>query len=89
MSTIPLTQTALLLSAPATSFTVSTRAVPTPDPGQVLIKVHAAALNPVDAMMQKVGALISAWPTVTGHDGAGEVVALGDGVSEVKVGDRV
>lgn len=29
------------------------------------------------------------WPAVAGSDGAGEVVALGEGVSEVKVGDRV
>ncbi|EIM91260.1 GroES-like protein [Stereum hirsutum FP-91666 SS1] len=89
MSAVPSTQTALLLSAPGTPFTVSTRAVPVPGAGQVLIKVHAAALNPIDAMMQKAGHLFTEWPAVAGNDGAGEVVALGEGVHEVQVGDRV
>lgn len=89
MSAVPSTQTALLLSAPATPFTISTRAVPTPGAGQVLVKVHATALNPVDAIMHKTGDLIYEWPAVLGQDGAGEVVALGEGVHEVKVGDNV
>lgn len=86
---IPPTQTALILSAPATPFTVTTRPVPHPGPGQVLIKVHAAALNPIDPLIQKIGFMINEWPAVAGSDGAGEVCALGEGVSEVKVGDRV
>lgn len=90
MSTsIPQTQTALLLPAALKPFTVGTRPVPTPGPGQVLVKVHAAALNPIDAVIQKTGFVVTEWPAVLGSDGAGEIVALGEGVSEVKVGDRV
>lgn len=90
--TIPQTQTALTLSSPGQPFTVSTRPVPAPGPGQVLIKVHAAALNPIDDFVQRMGFLVQEWPFVAGSDGAGEVVAIGEGAREsgrVKVGDRV
>lgn len=90
MSTsVPKTQTSLILTAPGTPFTITTRPVPTPGPGQVIVKVHATALNPIDALIQKIGFVITEWPAVAGSDGAGEIVALGEGVSEVKLGDRV
>lgn len=89
---IPDTQTALLISGASQPFTVSSRPVPTPGPGQVLIKVHAAALNPIDALIQKGHFPMAVWPTVVGSDGAGEVLKLGEGADKegrMKVGDRV
>jgi NADPH:quinone reductase-like Zn-dependent oxidoreductase len=59
-------------------------------PGKVLIRVHAVSLNYRDLMMVK--GLYNpkmALPRIPCSDGAGEVVAVGDGVSRVRVGDRV
>jgi NADPH:quinone reductase-like Zn-dependent oxidoreductase len=59
-------------------------------PGMVLIKVHAVSLNYRDLMVVK--GLYNpnmALPRIPCSDGAGEVVAIGDGVGRVRVGDRV
>jgi len=59
-------------------------------PGTVLIKVHAVSLNYRDLMMVK--GLYNpkmALPRIPCSDGAGEVAAIGEGVTRVKVGDRV
>jgi NADPH:quinone reductase-like Zn-dependent oxidoreductase len=59
-------------------------------PGTVLIKVHAVSLNYRDLMVIK--GLYNpkmALPRIPCSDGAGEVIAVGEGVSRVKVGDRV
>jgi NADPH:quinone reductase-like Zn-dependent oxidoreductase len=66
--------------------------LPTPQttPGTVLIKVHAVSLNYRDLMMVK--GLYNpkmALPRIPCSDGAGEVVATGEGVTRVKAGDRV
>jgi len=63
-----------------------------PGAGEILVRNHAVAVNPVDWMLQYVGGLAFGWikyPFVLGSDLAGEVVAVGSGVTEVKVGDRV
>jgi NADPH:quinone reductase-like Zn-dependent oxidoreductase len=59
-------------------------------PGLVLIRVHAVSLNYRDLMVVK--GLYNpkmALPRIPCSDGAGEVVAIGEGVNRVKVGDRV
>eukprot|EP00253_Pinus_taeda_P005881 PITA_05881 len=65
--------------------------VPKPGPGQILVKVRAAALNPVD--FKKREGLFktndSDFPAVPGCDAAGVVVEVGDGVSKFKNGDEV
>src|SRR5271165_5844914 len=58
--------------------------------GQVVVKVHAASLNYRDLLMVK--GLYSprmALPRVPCSDGAGEIVEIGEGVTEFKTGDRV
>jgi NADPH:quinone reductase-like Zn-dependent oxidoreductase len=63
---------------------------PTPTPGTVLIKVHAVSLNYRDLMM--VSGLYNpkmSLPRTPCSDGAGEVVAVGEGVTRVHIGDRV
>ena len=58
--------------------------------GMVLIKIHAVSLNYRDLMMVK--GLYNPkmeLPRIPCSDGAGEVVAIGEGVGRVKVGDRV
>jgi NADPH2:quinone reductase len=66
--------------------------VPDPEagPDQVLLRVRFAALNPADAFLAQ--ALYPAKPTlphILGRDGVGEVVGVGAGVSNVKIGDTV
>lgn len=70
---------------------VAERSEPAPDPGQVVVRVRAANVNPTD-----LGARAGAGrvvppdpPFVLGWDLAGEVNAIGEGVSDFNAGDRV
>ena len=60
-----------------------------PGPGEVLVKNHAIAVNPVDWVRQDVGMMVRSWPTLLGIDLAGEVVEVGQGVSDISKGQRV
>jgi NADPH2:quinone reductase len=63
---------------------------PTPGPGEVLLGVRLAALNPADAFLAK--AMYPAKPPlphILGRDGVGDVLAVGAGVDNVRVGDTV
>ena len=65
---------------------------PSPAAHQILVRTEAVAINPVDWIVQTIGSLIYAWlsrPAVLGEDVAGEVVAIGPGVTRFHVGDRV
>ncbi len=63
---------------------------PVPGPGQVLVDVHAAALSFMDTLMVAGRYQMKpALPFVPGSDAAGVVLAIGDGVQRVRVGDRV
>ncbi|MFZ0636238.1 MAG: NADPH:quinone reductase [Candidatus Acidiferrales bacterium] len=66
--------------------------VPTPRPatGQVLVRVHAAGVNPYDTYMRNgTYSVKPPLPYTPGSDGAGTVEAVGEGVKAVKPGDRV
>jgi NADPH2:quinone reductase len=66
--------------------------LPTPQPqaGEILIKVGAAALNPIDLYVRSgMVAMPLPKPFITGSDVAGTVAAVGAGVKSFKVGDRV
>jgi len=63
---------------------------PKPGPGQVLVKVGATSLNPIDLYVRSgLVAMPLPFPYVIGCDFAGTVEAVGSNVSRVKVGDRV
>ena len=63
---------------------------PVPGPGQVLVRVHAAALNHLDIWVRRgLPALKVAFPHVLGGDACGVVAGLGPGAQGVKEGDRV
>src|SRR5215210_6884181 len=64
--------------------------LPKPGPGELLLKVHAAGVNPADTY-QRAGtyAIKPALPYTPGVDGAGVIEAVGEGVSRFKSGDRV
>jgi NADPH:quinone reductase-like Zn-dependent oxidoreductase len=66
--------------------------VPAPGRGEVLVRVHAAALNPKDSFVRKGRfRLVSgrAFPKRVGADFAGEITEVGRGVSDLTAGDRV
>lgn len=66
------------------------RADPVPGPGEVLVRVRAASLNFRDLVVARGGyGPRMRLPLVPCSDGAGEVLAVGDGVRELTAGDRV
>ena len=72
---------------------VSEAPYPEPNAGEIVVRNHALAINPVDWMLPYLAGLpLFPWikrPFILGSDVAGEVVAVGSGVSEVKPGDRI
>jgi NADPH:quinone reductase len=63
---------------------------PRPGPGQILVRVHAAGVNPYDTYMRNgTYAIKPPLPYIPGSDAAGTVEAVGDGVRKTKPGDRV
>ncbi len=63
---------------------------PTPGPDQVLVRVRAAGVNPVDTYIATGSyAFKPALPYIPGSDAAGEVVATGANVTDLEPGDRV
>jgi NADPH:quinone reductase-like Zn-dependent oxidoreductase len=65
---------------------------PVPGPGEILVKVMAAGVNPVD--MHEISGATRDWrplqfPAVIGWDVSGTVVRAGSGVSDLVIGDRV
>src|SRR5277367_7131763 len=63
---------------------------PKPAAGQVLVRIHAAGVNPYDTYMRAgTYAVKPTLPYTPGSDGAGVVEAVGEGVKRVKRDDRV
>ena len=61
---------------------------PAPEAGHVLVKIEAAGVNFID-VYQRTGHYKVAVPFTPGQEAAGVVVAVGSGVTEPRVGDRV
>jgi NADPH:quinone reductase len=63
---------------------------PAPGPNQILLRLQFAALNPADAFLaQAMYPAKPPLPHILGRDGAGEVLAVGPGVTNVRAGDTV
>jgi NADPH:quinone reductase-like Zn-dependent oxidoreductase len=62
--------------------------IPTPGASDIIVRNHAVAVNTIDPAQQG-GFQVKKWPIVPGHDLAGEVHAVGSGVTRFKRGDRV
>ena len=61
-----------------------------PKPGQILIRVEYAPINDNDMLLARgLYTIQPKLPSVVGNEGAGKVLAVGDGVHDVKIGDRV
>jgi putative PIG3 family NAD(P)H quinone oxidoreductase len=89
---VPETMTAIEISTPGGPDVLKPRPMPTPKPaaGQILVKVAAAGVNRPD-VMQRAGL----YPPPPGHsplpglEVAGEIAAVGAGVTRWKIGDKV
>lgn len=62
---------------------------PSAGPGQVVVKVHAIGVNPVDTYIRAGIYGARQFPFIPGADAAGVIESVGDGVGSVKPGDRV
>lgn len=67
---------------------MQTLPIPKPGPDEALVKLHAAGLNFIDIYM-RTGRYPHDLPFTPGLEGAGVVEAIGDEVTDMKVGDRV
>ncbi|HVO02083.1 MAG TPA: NADPH:quinone reductase [Candidatus Cybelea sp.] len=64
---------------------------PEPEPGEVLVRVHVSGVNPSDVKMRLgTSSAASDYPRIIPHsDGAGVIEAVGAGISQSRVGERV
>lgn len=84
--------TAAWLDTPYADVTVRESPFPVAGPTQLVVRARAVAINPLDAVIQSNGRMMYRWldaPAVLGEDVAGEVVAVGVGVTRFAKGDRV
>ncbi len=68
------------------------RDIPQPKPGEVQVKIKCTGICGSDMHYLehgRIGDFVVDYPFVLGHESAGEVTALGEGVTDLKVGDRV
>lgn len=68
---------------------VTERQVRAPQAGEVRIAVAAAAVNPADIGQRQGGYANQTFPAAPGFDAAGTVESVGEGVTRLKVGERV
>ena len=59
------------------------------EPNQVLVKVHAAGICGSDVHVYHGSNPYAKYPVVLGHEGSGEVIAVGEGVTDLKPGASV
>jgi NADPH:quinone reductase len=85
------TMQAAVLDAPGAAFRVAPVPRPAPQPGQVLVRIAASAVNPLDIKIRAGQAAHARQPlpAILGIDLAGTVEAVGDGVTEFRPGDDV
>ncbi|MFK0120346.1 NADP-dependent oxidoreductase [Streptomyces sp. NPDC090994] len=74
---------------PPEVLTVADLAEPRPGPGEILVRVAAAAVNPVDLAVRRGDIPSPVLPAVVGWDVSGTVVGAGPGVTRFRAGDRV
>jgi NADPH2:quinone reductase len=89
--TSPSTMQAALLNSARSPFSVGTIARPEPAPGQVLVRIQASAVNPLDLKIHSGEAAHARHPLpgILGIDLAGVVESAGTGVRQFRAGDEV
>jgi len=88
---IPNTMTAALLADPGGPLHIRTLPVPAPGPGEVLVRMAAASINPSDMWVRRAASASQRrLPVVPGNEGSGTVVAAGPGwMGRLLLGRRV
>ena len=79
---------AVVVTAKNAPATLETILVPDPGPGEALVDVLTCGVCQTD-LHYKVGAVGDDYPYLLGHEASGVVAAVGEGVTEVAVGDKV
>ncbi|KAI3615200.1 hypothetical protein WG66_003568 [Moniliophthora roreri] len=82
-------QKVLLLEKKGGLFIIGNIDVPTLGAGELVVKVQAAALNPIDWRIQEYGIFYETWPAILGLDMAGDVKAVSKGIEGFSKGDCV
>ena len=85
-------QAAWLPASKVTPLQIGPAPYTAPGPGRLLVRNHALGINPVDWAKQMLGEVMLGhvrYPAVLGEDISGTVVAVGEGVTRFRVGDRV
>ncbi|XDG09295.1 hypothetical protein ABKA04_008910 [Annulohypoxylon sp. FPYF3050] len=88
----PINKAASLPEPKAYPVKIDSSPYPTAGEGEIVVKVAAAAVNPMDWYIQLLGNDLFSWlqyPYVGGTDIAGTVVEVGPNISKFKVGDRI
>ena len=85
------TMQAAMLDAAGAAFRIAPAPRPAPQPGQVLVRIAASAVNPLDIKIRAGQAAHARQPlpAILGLDLAGTVEAVGDGVTDFRPGDEV
>lgn len=84
--------TAAWIDAPYAELAVRESPYPVASPTQLIVRVRALAVNPLDAITQSNGRMMYRWltyPVVLGEDVVGDVVSVGRSVTRFAPGDRV
>lgn len=85
-----MSQKALFLeSAPNGPWKVGTKEIQKSAAGELLVKIQATALNPVDWKLRARKFFITEWPAILGTDASGVVEEVGEGVTGFTTGDKV
>ena len=83
------TNLAAILPEAKGQLSYETRPIPQPGAGQILVRNHAIAANPVDWKIQDYNFFVQKYPVILGSDVGGTVEAVGPNVTKFKKGDRV
>ena len=85
------TMRAMVATAPSADFSIAKLPVPEPGPGQVLVRILASGVNPLDEKIHAGEAAHARHPlpAVLGLDLAGVLEAIGPGVTRFRAGDQV
>ncbi|GAA5933161.1 zinc-binding alcohol dehydrogenase family protein [Sporobolomyces koalae] len=90
VDTLPPTQSALLVHGPRQAYQLESTPIPTLNSDdEVLVRVEAVGLNPVDYKSVLYNFALPVLPALNGRDLAGTIVKIGSRVERYKVGDRV
>jgi alcohol dehydrogenase, propanol-preferring len=80
---------AMVLAAPNSPLRLTERAIAPPEPGELLLRVHACGVCRTDLHIVDGELTQPALPLVPGHEIVGRVLAVGAGVDSFRIGDRV